>query len=225
MAGNGTESATDDLDEFTFPGESDGDGTLNVADNCPLTPNADQAAGSTNAFGQSVPFGVACDADDDGFPSPNQNLAGTLGEGIPVDNCPAIANADQDDLDSDGFGDACDPDIDGDGIPNAADPQPTVAVSDYHFSLLYTQQSSNATDFKVATVSESVLQSTGFVDTASVNSLNLGTNNTGVGAYGIASQYETIENSVAFAGSGCVPDCLATAATDFGKHCIACGCR
>ena len=202
----------DDLDPTVFPGESDADGVADAVDNCPLTPNADQAAGSTNAFGQSVPFGVACDADDDGFPSPNQNLAGTLGEGIPVDNCPAIANADQDDLDSDGFGDACDPDIDGDGIPNAADPQPTVAVSDYHFSLLYTQQSSNATDFKVATVSESVLQSTGFVDTASVNSLNLGTNNAGVGAYGIASQYETIENSVAFAGSGCVPDCLATAA-------------
>jgi hypothetical protein len=37
------------------------------------------------------------------------------------DNCPAISNADQADMDSDGIGDACDPDKDGDGIANTVD--------------------------------------------------------------------------------------------------------
>ncbi len=38
-----------------------------------------------------------------------------------VDNCPALANTDQVDLDSDGLGDVCDDDRDGDGFPNAVD--------------------------------------------------------------------------------------------------------
>jgi hypothetical protein len=36
-----------------------------------------------------------------------------------VDNCPAVANADQADADSDGTGDACDPPADEDGVPDA----------------------------------------------------------------------------------------------------------
>jgi hypothetical protein len=40
------------------------------------------------------------------------------------DNCPAISNVDQEDLDSDSLGDACDPDIDGDGAANEADAFP-----------------------------------------------------------------------------------------------------
>lgn len=49
--------------------------------------------------------------------------ADTDGDGIPnaEDNCPYAANADQEDLDGDGKGDACDEDIDGDGIPNITD--------------------------------------------------------------------------------------------------------
>ncbi len=44
-------------------------------------------------------------------------------DGVPddEDNCPADNNADQDDFDSDGIGDACDSDIDADGVNNELD--------------------------------------------------------------------------------------------------------
>jgi len=51
------------------------------------------------------------DADGDGF-------------GDEDDNCPALANADQADLDGDLIGDACDDDKDGDGIKNDLDDCP-----------------------------------------------------------------------------------------------------
>ena len=46
------------------------------------------------------------DSDKDGIVSPG-------------DNCPSVANAEQEDLDADGLGDACDDDIDGDGFSNS----------------------------------------------------------------------------------------------------------
>ena len=41
-----------------------------------------------------------------------------------MDNCPAIANSDQANLDDDALGDACDSDLDGDGIFNVEDDFP-----------------------------------------------------------------------------------------------------
>jgi len=40
------------------------------------------------------------------------------------DNCPGVANSEQDDLDNDGKGNACDGDIDGDGVNNGPDDFP-----------------------------------------------------------------------------------------------------
>jgi hypothetical protein len=71
--------------------DSDGDGLPNALDNCPSTPNPDQA----DVDGDVV--GDACD------------------------NCPGTRNADQLDTDGDGLGNYCDPDWDNDTILNGAD--------------------------------------------------------------------------------------------------------
>ncbi len=47
-----------------------------------------------------------------------------------VDNCPAVANADQTNTDDDGLGNACDADDDNDGTADASDNCPTVANAD-----------------------------------------------------------------------------------------------
>ncbi len=79
--------------------DSDGDGIIDCEDNCPNTPNSDQADCDGDGKGD------ACEADSDG-------------DGIPddCDNCPNTSNPDQEDKDDDGVGAACDADDNDDTV-------------------------------------------------------------------------------------------------------------
>jgi thrombospondin type 3 repeat protein len=81
--------------------DTDGDCVADADDNCPYTPNADQADKNWDHIGD------ACETDWDNDGVPNDH-----------DNCYSVPNADQKDLDGDGNGDACDIDRDGDGYTN-----------------------------------------------------------------------------------------------------------
>ena len=93
--------------------DTDGDGTDDGPDNCPLIANADQLDTDSDGTGD------ACDTDDDDD-----------GTDDVTDNCPLIANADQLDTDGDGLGDACDEDADDDGTPDVTDNCPLIANAD-----------------------------------------------------------------------------------------------
>ncbi len=91
--------------------DRDDDGVPDADDNCPDTPNADQA--DTDADG----VGDACDdcpeianAQQGGCPTGWDSGRDSDGDGIPdiTDNCPDVPNPDQADSDQDGIGDACD---------------------------------------------------------------------------------------------------------------------
>jgi|JI10StandDraft_1071094.scaffolds.fasta_scaffold05473_4 hypothetical protein len=90
--------------------DTDGDGVLDAADNCPTMANADQANNDGDAAGD------VCDPDDD-----NDTVLDA------ADNCPITANGDQTNSDTDGLGDACDDDDDGDTVADATDNCDTVS--------------------------------------------------------------------------------------------------
>ncbi len=73
------------------PPDADGDGVLDITDNCPLDANPGQE--DTDADGQ----GDVCDTDDD-----NDGILDA------ADNCPNVHNPDQTDVNGDGLGRACD---------------------------------------------------------------------------------------------------------------------
>jgi fibro-slime domain-containing protein len=90
--------------------DADDDGVNDSADNCPTTPNPDQANSDADSEGD------ACDTDDDNDKVVDES-----------DNCPLAANTDQRDSDGDGRGDACDPDDDNDSVKDDSDNCPLVA--------------------------------------------------------------------------------------------------
>jgi len=107
--------------------DADGDGVADGGDNCPFTPNPDQADADGDGRGDACdacPLDPADDADGDGI------CAG-------ADNCALVPNPDQADGDGDGIGDACDEcpgspggDSDGDGICDDGDNCPVVENAD-----------------------------------------------------------------------------------------------
>jgi hypothetical protein len=141
---------------FPGPDNSDADARVDVCDNCPYTPNADQRDLDHDGLGDECdicPFSFDPgqeDRDHDGIGNACDNCPGIWnagqadadhdGVGDACDNCPAIANRTQLDTDTDGVGDACDncprivngdqADTDRDGLGDACDNCPTVANPD-----------------------------------------------------------------------------------------------
>lgn len=134
--------------------DSDGDGIVDTADNCPTVANGNQQNFDADALGD------ACDPDDDNDSFADTNDCDPLNESIfpgavevpgdgidnncdgeidetttlvdsdgdtiadNIDNCPSIANTDQANFDQDEQGDVCDTDDDNDGSPDDADCAP-----------------------------------------------------------------------------------------------------
>jgi len=96
------------------PGDADGDGVPDAADNCPTIFNPVRPMDSgRQADTDRDGIGDACDeCPMDAAQSCDRLIAGDAdGDGIAngLDNCPETANPDQKDTDQDGIGDGCDP--------------------------------------------------------------------------------------------------------------------
>ena len=108
--------------------DSDGDGVLDIVDNCPNDPNPGQVDFDGDGLGNDCDDdidgdGILNDGDGSGIIGDNPCTGGETANCD--DNCTNSANSDQADIDSDGFGDACD-DSDGDFWLDAIDNCPFV---------------------------------------------------------------------------------------------------
>ncbi len=147
VGGGGTPNQADDSTTITVNDDPDGDGVCgNGVDNCPDTPNADQADTDEDGLGDACddcPNDADNDADNDGVCGDVDACEGfddnadADGDGIPdgCDACPLDADNDADgdgvcgDVDRcPGFDDNAD--ADGDGIPDACDACPLDADND-----------------------------------------------------------------------------------------------
>ena len=118
-------------------GDVDGDGIMDLLDNCPCMANPNQGDIDNDGIGDACdncphkynPLQEDIDGDSigdrcDNCPRISNSLQSDLdhdGIGDTCDNCPQSYNPYQLDFDGDSLGNECDPDIDNDSIPNELD--------------------------------------------------------------------------------------------------------
>jgi hypothetical protein len=117
--------------------DQDGDGIVDTQDNCPTTPNPDQADADGDGIGDACDTCTDTDADTFGNPgfaantclvdncptnaNPLQEDGDGDGVGDACDNCTQVSNADQRDTNGDDYGNICDADLNGDLTVNLGD--------------------------------------------------------------------------------------------------------
>jgi hypothetical protein len=123
--------------------DTDRDGFVDSADNCPTIRNFAQEDRDGDGVGDScdncLTVGNSSQSDADGdflgdacdncpqISNADQSDLDDDGRGDACDNCPEVHNPRQEDLDGDGIGNACDDDTDGDGVADSVDNCPIIA--------------------------------------------------------------------------------------------------